>query len=284
MKDGTTVANKKIEEITIKKSVELMLGGKFNEEFPKVKVSIGNEILNIKNLNDRKGKVIDINLQVHEGEIVGIAGLVGAGKTELCKAVFGAEKKGSGDIILRGKKIKNKSPSHSVKHGLALVPEERRKEGVLVEEPVYSNLTAANLKKYMKKFSILNPSLEKKHAREMIEEIRIKTPSEKQKVALLSGGNQQKVAVGKWLMSEAEVYLFDEPTKGVDVGAKREIFQLINNLADQKKGIIYATSELSEIMAITDRIYVMFDNKIVKELKTEETSEEEVLYYSTGGE
>ncbi|MEQ6390275.1 sugar ABC transporter ATP-binding protein [Bacillaceae bacterium S4-13-58] len=284
MKDGKVVAKNAVREVTIKKVVELMLGGKFSEEYPKLKVPIGEEILNIINLNDRKGKVIDVSLKVNAGEVIGIAGLVGAGKTELCKTIFGAEKMGSGDIVLKGKKINNKSPHHSVKHGLALVPEERRKEGVLIEEPVYSNLTAANLKKYTGKFSILKPNLEKKYAREIIGDIGIKTPSEKQKVALLSGGNQQKVAVGKWLMSDADVYLLDEPTKGVDVGAKREIFQLINNLAKQEKGIIYATSELSEIMAITDRIYVMYDNKIVKELVTEETTEEEVLYYSTGGQ
>lgn len=284
MKDGKIVTTKKINEMTIQKVVELMLGGKFSEEYPKANISIGDKVLEVKNLSDIDGKVRDVSLSVHSGEIVGIAGLVGAGKTELCKTIFGAEKKIGGTIELKGKLINNKTPYHAVKRGLALVPEERRKEGVLVEEPVYSNLTAANLKKYTGKFSILIPSLERKYARDMIDDIGIKTPNEKQKVAFLSGGNQQKVAVGKWLMSEAEVYLFDEPTKGVDVGAKKEIFQLISKLAEEQKGIIYASSELSEIMAITDRIYVMYDNKIVKELITKETNEEEVLYYSTGGQ
>jgi simple sugar transport system ATP-binding protein len=284
MKDGQIVTTKPIKEMTIQNVVELMLGGKFSEEYPKVDVQIGEKILEVTNLNDRYNKVQNVSLTIHSGEIVGVAGLVGAGKTELCKVIFGAERNESGTIKIKGKLVKNKTPYHAVKEGLALVPEERRKEGVLVEEPVYRNLTAANLKKYTRIFSILNPGLERKYAREMITDIGIKTPSERQKVAFLSGGNQQKVAVGKWLMSEAEVYLLDEPTKGVDVGAKREIFQLISKLAQEKKGIIYASSELSEIMAITDRIYVMYDNKIVKELITKETTEEEVLYYSTGGQ
>jgi simple sugar transport system ATP-binding protein len=284
MKDGKIVTTKPIKEMTIQNVVELMLGGKFSEEYPKVNVQTGEKILEVTNLNDRNNKVQNVSLTVHSGEIVGVAGLVGAGKTELCKAIFGAERNESGTIKINGKKINNKTPYHAVKQGLALVPEERRKEGVLVEEPVYRNLTAANLKKYTRIFSILNPGLERKFARDMIADIGIKTPNEKQKVAFLSGGNQQKVAVGKWLMSEAEVYLFDEPTKGVDVGAKKEIFQLISKLAQEKKGTVYASSELTEIMAITDRIYVMYDNKIVKELITKETTEEEVLYYSTGGQ
>lgn len=145
-------------------------------------------------------------------------------------------------------------------------------------------MTAASLEKYTYLSNILRPKNERKYARNMIGDLKIKTPSERQKVAFLSGGNQQKVVVGKWLMSEADIYIFDEPTKGIDVGAKKEIFQLISSLANNKKGIIYASTELSEIMAITDRVYVMYDHKIVKELVTKNTTEQEILYYSTGGE
>jgi simple sugar transport system ATP-binding protein len=283
MKDGGVVTRESIASVTRKKVIELMLGKSFNEEYKKVETSIGETIFEIKHLNEKEGKVRDVNLHVKSGEIVGVAGLVGAGKTELCKTMFGSLFIQTGEIILHGKRLKIKSPRHAVKQGLALVPEERRKEGVLVEEPVFTNLTAPNLKKFTLPFSFLKPSLERNAAKKMINQIGIKTPSETQKVSLLSGGNQQKVAVGKWLMSDAEIYIFDEPTKGVDVGAKGEIFDLIGQLARDGKGIIYASSELSEIMAISDRIYVMYDNRIVKELVTKETEEEEIMYYSTGG-
>lgn len=283
MKDGQVVQSKPIKEMTTKQVVENMLGNASHEEYQRSEKEIGDPILKVVNLCDKDGKVKDVSFDVCAGEVIGIAGLVGAGKTELCKTIFGAMGKEKGSIHLRGKELTIKSPYHAVNQGLALVPEERRKEGVLVEEPVYRNLSATNLKKFTRVLGFLRPAHERKAARKMIEDIGVKTPSENQKVALLSGGNQQKVAVGKWLMSEAEIYMFDEPTKGVDVGAKKEIFQLIDGLSIEGKGIIYASSELAEIMAITDRIFVMYDNKIVKELVTNNTSEEEIMHYSTGG-
>lgn len=283
MRNGKIVEQTNIESVTPDKVIELMLGKPSGEVFSRKKSFTEKKILDIKNLTNTKHNVINANLNVRSGEIVGIAGLVGAGKTELCKTIFGAEKILEGEILLDGINTINKSPFQAVKNGFALVPEERRKEGVLVDEPVYTNLTSASLNKYVKFFSTLVPKKEKQEAKKMIKSLGIITPSENQNVALLSGGNQQKVAIGKWLMSDAKVYLFDEPTKGVDVGAKTEIFSLISELATQHKGIIYATSELDEIMKITDRVYVVYDNTIVKELNTDETTEEELLYYSTGG-
>ncbi len=283
MKDGKLVITREMEGLTSKEVVEYMLGRTFDEEHKKESVEIGNTLFRVQNITEKKGRIKDINLQVREGEIVGVAGLVGAGKTELCKTIFGSYQTASGSMNLRDKKLAIKNSYAAVKQGIALVPEERRKEGVLVEEPVYSNLSAANLARFSTKLSFLKPSKEKESAREMIKRLGIKTPSENQKVAFLSGGNQQKVAVGKWLMTDASVYLFDEPTKGVDVGAKGDIFDLITNLAKSKKGVLYASSEISEILSITDRIYVMYDGEIVKELETSSTSEEEILYYSTGG-
>ncbi|RWR13954.1 sugar ABC transporter ATP-binding protein [Siminovitchia fortis] len=284
MKDGKVVTSQPISDLTTQQVVELMLGKTFEEEFTRADRQIGNEtIFEINSLNDKEGKVNDVSLHVRKGEIVGIAGLVGAGKTELCKTIFGAHQIDSGAVKLYGKSLNIRSPHHAVIQGLALVPEERRKEGVLVDESVYMNLTAASLNKYTTATGVLQPKLERNTARKMIGSLGIKTPNERQKVSLLSGGNQQKVAVGKWLLSNAEIYIFDEPTKGVDVGAKKEIFDLIGDLANDQKGVIYASSELSEIMAITDRIYVMYDNRVVKELVTRETTEEEVMYFSTGG-
>lgn len=284
MKDGQMVATQSVSEVTQKKVIESMLGKTFNEDHQKHAIPIGEKILEVQNLTDEQHFLKNINLTVHAHEIVGIAGLVGAGKTEFCKALFGENKLESGSILLQGQEVKNRSAAHAVKNGFALVPEERRKEGVLVEEPVYTNLTVASLSKYTLPFGILFPKKERKDARMLIKSLGIKTPHENQKVALLSGGNQQKVAVGKWLLTDAKIMIFDEPTKGVDVGGKGDIFELITSLAEKGKGILYASSELNEILKITDRIYVMYDGQIVKELVTSETTEEEILLYSTGGQ
>lgn len=284
MKDGEIVTTKAIKDVTERQVVEYMLGDDSHEEYKKRSShKIGDTIFHVNNLRDSENKVRDVSFHVKSGEIIGIAGLVGAGKTELCKTIFGATPKQSGSIVLKDNELFISSPYHAVNQGIALVPEERRKEGVLVEEPVYRNLSAANLKKFTRIFNFLHPRKERAAAREMIRDIGVKTPHERQKVALLSGGNQQKVAVGKWLMSEADIYMFDEPTKGVDVGAKKEIFELIEELALNDKGIIYASSEITEILTITDRVYVMYDHQIVKELITEETNEEEIMHYSMGG-
>ena len=184
---------------------------------------------------------------------------------------------------LEGKDIKCKTPSHAVKAGFALVPEERRKEGVFVADPVYSNITVSSMAKYINRFSVINKAKERADACQMIQELGIKTPNENQTVAYLSGGNQQKVVVGKWLNSDAKIYIYDEPTKGIDVGAKQDMYELVERLAAEGKGAIYATCEFGEILSICDRVYVMYDGEIVKELNVKETSEKELLYYSTGG-
>lgn len=282
MKNGEFVIKQKIAETSQNKVVEYMLGEKLEEQFPKYKVEIGSNVLEVKGLYDT-GMIKNFNMHVREGEIVGLAGLVGAGKTELCKALFGADKINSGDILIRGKKVKINNPNDAVRQGLALVPEERRKEGILVQESVATNLTAASLGKFSKALSFLDFKGEKKFANQMIGSLGIKTPSQETKVQNLSGGNQQKVAIGKWLIADAEVYIFDEPTKGVDVGAKKDIFELISELAKRGKSIIYASCELSEILGITDRVYVVYDGEVAKELDTKSTNEEELLFYSTGG-
>jgi simple sugar transport system ATP-binding protein len=285
MRDGKIVTEMPIDEnISSKQIVELMLGRKIDETFPKKKVEIGDLAFEVKNLYDKAGTVKNASINVRKGEIVGISGLVGAGKTELCKNIFGAFKILSGEIILNGKNLNIKNPHDAVGYGIALVPEERRKEGVLVSEPVYSNLSLTSLKSFTGFMDFLNFAAEKISAKKIIESLDIKTPSENQQVSLLSGGNQQKVAVGKWIVSDAEVYIFDEPTKGVDVGAKHDIFQLIGRLVEAGKSVIYASCEFSEILSVTDRTYVMYDGMIQKELVTKDTNEKEVLYYSTGGE
>ena len=284
LRDGEVVEDTTIDSITQQKLIELMLGRRFEEAYPKVHVPIGEPLFEVRNLNEEYGRVRDVSFTVRAGEIVGITGLVGAGRTELCKTLFGAYPISSGELLLHGKPLKIKSPHSAVKQGVALVPEERRKEGILVEEPVYVNLTLPSLDKFTKGPDFVNAKAERTIARQVIEELGIVTPSENQKVAYLSGGNQQKVAVGKWLIADAELYIFDEPTKGVDVGAKRDIFELIGELAKRGKGIIYASSEIPEILDISDRVYVMYDYTIVKEFEISEATEEKILFYSAGGQ
>ncbi|GMO18477.1 MAG: sugar ABC transporter ATP-binding protein [Spirochaetaceae bacterium] len=284
LRDGAVVADSDItSDLTINKIVEFMLGRKFEEAYNKTENQTGGTLLKIDNLGEAAGRVKNINLEVKEGEIVGIAGLVGAGKTELCKTIFGAYRAGSGSVLLRGKNITAKNPSIAVRNGLALVPEERRKEGIVVSDPVYANITISALDKFLNFFKFIVRRKQIEATRKMIDNLGIKTPSEFFETALLSGGNQQKIVVGKWLTADAEVYIFDEPTKGVDVGAKRDIFKLIEELAGRGKGIIYASCEFNEILAIANRAYVLFDGEIVKEVDVSKTNEKELLYYSTGG-
>lgn len=282
MRDGEFVVKKLIKETNQSEIVEYMLGRKMDEQFPPKNNKIGDILFEVKNLHD-DNMLKDITFKSNAGEILGISGLVGAGKTELCKALFGVTPISSGEIIVKGKSLRIKNPHEAVKNGIALVPEERRKEGILVEESVAKNLTVCNINKFCFSKTFLNFNSEKNAASDMISSLGVKTPSYLTNVGTLSGGNQQKIAIGKWLLTDSEVYIFDEPTKGVDVGAKKDIFELIVALAEKGKTVLYVTCEMSEILGVTDRVYVMYDGKIVKELETKDTNEEEILYYSTGG-
>ena len=269
-------------QTTTKEIVEKMLGRSFEENFPKEACPIGDVLFHTDHLTEAEGRIKDISINVKRGEIVGIAGLVGAGKSELCKTIFGAYKKAEGDIVLDNKSLKIGNPSDAVRQRIALVPEERRKEGVLVNETVTFNLSAACLDKFCTA-SFVSRRKANANAREYVESLGIATPTIHQVVRNLSGGNQQKVAVGKWLAADSDLYIFDEPTKGVDVGAKQDIFHLINEIAKSGKAVIYASCENSELLSLTDRIYVMYSGKIMAELKTSETSEDEIMFYSVGG-
>ena len=284
MRNGQIVDTSPITpQTTSKEIVDKMLGRSFEENFPKETCEIGEKSFVVEHLNEREGRVKDVSMYVRKGEIVGLAGLVGAGKTELCKTIFGAYRKSGGTITLNGKELKIKNPSDAVKNRIALVPEERRKEGVLVAETVTFNISAACLGDFCT-LSFVNDRKTAQKAKEYVQSLSIKTPSVKQRVAYLSGGNQQKVAVAKWLAADCDVYIFDEPTKGVDVGAKQEIFHLINQIAKEGNCVIYATCENSELLSITDRMYVMFDGKIMAELETAKTTEDEIMHYATGSE
>ncbi|QKN77074.1 sugar ABC transporter ATP-binding protein [Bacillus pumilus] len=283
MRNGTDVAAHLVQDTNPQQIIEEMLGAPLEEQFPlRTPLKDAPIVLEVKQLNDQH-KLRNIHLHVKKGEILGIAGLVGAGKTELCKVLFGASEKKTGTVQLHGQTVRITSPYQAVRAGMALVPEERRKEGVLTEESVGWNLTAASLRSFSRVFSFLHRSKEKREADVIVKRLGVKTPSLEAKVKHLSGGNQQKIAIGKWLLAEADVYLFDEPTKGVDVGAKKDIFTLIAELAARGKSVIYASSELSEIAGIADRVYVLYDGSIAREM-TAPTTEEELLYHSTGGQ
>ena len=282
LRDGEIASKGKLNNFTQNQLVEQMLGHKLAEAFPKHQAVIGQTVLEAVDLC-ATNKLHHINFKVRSGEIVGIAGLVGAGKTELCQTLFGAESLTAGQTLLHNRPITFSSPYDAVKAGFALVPEERRKEGLFVEESIAANLTVTHLAACSFYNHFLNPTAESRAARLIIQKLGIKTPDENQPAGNLSGGNQQKIAIGKWLLRDSAVYLFDEPTKGVDVGAKKDIFDLIGNLATTGKSILYASSEINELLGITDRLYVMYDGTIVKELQTSKTTEEEVLFYATGG-
>ncbi len=266
---------------TSKEIVEKMLGRTFDEIFAKEKVEIGDKVFEVSHLSGADGKVNDVSFYARKGEIVGIAGLVGAGKSELCKTIFGAYSKTSGTIRYNGNELKIGNPSHAVRNRLALVPEERRKEGVLVNETVSFNLSAACLGKFCT-LSFINRRKADANAKKYVSSLGVVTPTIRQYVRNLSGGNQQKVAVGKWLAADCDVYIFDEPTKGVDVGAKQDIFRLINDITKQGNSVIYASCENAELLSITDRIYVLFDGEVMAELVTAKTNEDEIMHYAVG--
>ncbi|OUM94229.1 MAG: ABC transporter [Thermobacillus sp. ZCTH02-B1] len=282
MRDGRVVARGRLPDMTQQQIVEHMLGSKWEGQFPRRSNKPGRVLFEAKDIRDG-GKVKGVSLFIRAGEIVGLAGLVGAGKSELCRALFGASGTVAGEMTLNGRRLAIGSPHDAVRSGLALVPEERRREGVFVDETVTANLTVATLSRYTRLGAWLSAAKEREAAGGIISRLGVKTPGGGARVANLSGGNQQKIAIGKWLLADADVYLFDEPTKGVDVGAKRDIYELVAGLAERGKGVLYATGELPEIMGLTDRVYVMYDGRIVRELITARTSEDEIMLYSTGG-
>ena len=281
LRDGRVVADEPLAGKTAEWLAERMLGKTLEDEYPRRGARRPGRVrLEVRGLTDG-GRLRGVDLVVRAGEVVGVAGQVGAGKSELCKTLFGASAGRADLFLIDGRDGRPRTPRHAVARGLALVPEERRKEGVLVTESVAFNLSSAG--RPPTRFGLIDFGRERSQARDWIGRLSIKTPSERQKVGLLSGGNQQKVAVGKWLASSASIFLFDEPTKGIDVGAKKDIFELVERLAAEGKGVVYATSEFPELLGIADRILVLYDGRVAAEREAGKTTEEELLFLSTGG-
>ena len=263
--------------------IKLMVGRDLDNKFPKTKVEFGDEILRVEHLS-REGVIDDINFNVRRGEILGIAGLVGAGRTEVARVIFGADKKTSGDIYIEGKLTKIKTPKDAIanKVGIGLAPEDRKTQGLVQLMSISDNVIMPCEDK-VSKFGVFDRKEVKELLDRLIKSLKIKTPSAGQLVENLSGGNQQKVVLAKWIASGAEIMILDEPTRGIDVGAKVEVYQLMNKLVESGAGIIMISSELPELLAMSDRIVVMCEGKITGELSREEADQEKILKLAAGG-
>ena len=282
LRDGKLIESGPMAELSGEQIVEKMLGHELQDIFPPPRPPHSEEILlQVAGLHD-EGLLQDISLRLRKGEILGIAGLAGAGKTELCKALFGASKSRLSRGELNSQPWRPRDPADSVMRGLALVPEERRKEGIFIDEPIGMNL-AVSADRSFSRWGLFGHRQAWRWAEEVIARVGIRTTGPAQTLRRLSGGNQQKVAIGKWLRGSANVLIFDEPTKGVDVKAKTDLFTLIDGLAREGKGVIYASGEFSELVGLCDRICVLWDGRIVAEIPGTEAREETLLYYSTGG-
>jgi ribose transport system ATP-binding protein len=262
IRDGEVIETKEVSETDRNEIITAMVGREITEVYPKREgdCSENEEILRIENFSSQ-GLFEDVSFSLKKGEVLGLAGLVGAGRTEIARAIFGIDYKDSGEIYLKGQKIEINSPAEAIKHGICYLSEDRKLEGLMGTLPVDWNITAANLKKACKS-GMLSGKLEQQISQEMVEKLRIKTPNLKQTVFNLSGGNMQKIVIGKWLNTEIDVFIFDEPTRGIDVGAKYEIYLLINELVKEGKSVIMISSELPEIMGMSDRILVIKNGTI----------------------
>jgi ribose transport system ATP-binding protein len=280
MRDGSVVAEKNITEVNSESIIRMMIGRDIKEMYHKEKLKMGKQILEVRNLNV-KGILKDVSFTVNGGEIVGIAGLVGAGRTEMVRAIFGDLTKSSGQILIEGKPIKINSPADGIKAGIGLVPEDRKEQGLVLGMPVSNNISMAIFSK-IASFGILNRGKEKHFADSYVKQLSIRTPSIDQPVQYLSGGNQQRVVIAKWLATNPKLLLVDEPTRGIDVGAKAAIHALLSELAQKGVAILMISSELPEILAMSDRILVMHQGKLKAELAGKKTTEEEVMRYAIG--
>ena len=281
MRDGKNVARRKISETCTEELVRDMVGREIKDMFPKRgNISIGKEIFRVENL--RTDFLKDVAFDVREGEVVGLFGLMGAGRTEICDCIMAMKKYERADMVIDGKKYAPRKPSEALASGVAYVPAERKSDGICAVSSVKDNITIANLRKFAPK-GIMNLKQEMEIAKGWVGKLNIKVPQILAPVDTLSGGNQQKVVVAKGLNTEPKLMILNEPTRGVDVGAKVEIYNLINDLCESRKAVLMISSELPEIMSMADRIFVIHEGKITAEIQKKDFSQETLLKYAIGG-
>lgn len=280
MRDGKFICEAHVKDIDEDFIIRNMVGRELEEQFPRVEVKKGKEILKVENLKSRY--IDDISFNLHEGEILGISGLMGAGRTELAKTIYGNLKKDSGKILIDGKEIDIKSEKDAIKAGIAYVSEDRKGDGLVLGMSVKENMTLSALDFFSSLFK-LDHSKEKKEVEDYIDKFKIKTPNVDEKTKNLSGGNQQKIAIAKALLTNPKILILDEPTRGVDVGAKKEIYDFINELKTKGLSIIMISSEMPEIMGLSDRIIVIHNGKITGEFTAEEVTQENIMRCAVGG-
>ncbi|HHV61389.1 MAG TPA: sugar ABC transporter ATP-binding protein [Firmicutes bacterium] len=281
MRDGRYIDTVRTQDVTIDKIISMMVGREIYETSRANPENASQEVvLEVKNLN--RGRVIkNVSFNLKRGEILGFAGLMGAGRTEVARAIFGADPIDSGEIYVKGKKVDIKSPRDAVKCGIGYLSEDRKRYGLMLGMDVETNIVLATIEKFLGFLGWVNKARVRAEAQSHVDELRIKTPGLQQKVKYLSGGNQQKVVIGKWLARDCEILIFDEPTRGIDVGAKSEIYKLLNDLAESGKSIIMISSELPEILRMSHRIAVMCEGRITGELSASEATQERIMQYAT---
>ncbi len=280
MRDGKWIATQLASSLTIDNIIKMMVGREMTERYPQKDTQPSSEILmEVKNLSSASTNFSGINFELHRGEILGVAGLVGSKRTEVLETIFGINQKDEGQILVEGKEVRNRFPGESIKNGFAMLTEERRKDGIFSGLSVAFNLVIDNLDSYIKN-GLLNNKLIKIDVDKMIQAFKIKTPSGSQRIGNLSGGNQQKVILGRWLLTHPTILLLDEPTRGIDVGAKYEIYQLINQLVAEGKGIIIVSSEMPELLGICDRILVMSNGHQSGIFDAKDVSQEQIMQAS----
>ena len=280
MRDGQFITSMNFRDTTLDEIIANMVGREIKEKFPRVSCRKGKKVLEVRNLN--AGHMVrNVNFSLYEGEIVGFAGLMGAGRTETTRAIFGVDPKEGGEIILDGKPVTIRKPEDAIRAGIVLAPEDRKKDGLCTKLSIRHNIALPNLDLLCNKFGVINSQKELEMCDRVVENLKVKTPSVEVNTGNLSGGNQQKVVVGKWLARNSRVVIFDEPTRGIDVAAKVEIYNLMNDLKKQGIAVMFVSSEMPEVMGIADRIIVMCDGRITGEMSAEEATQSGILTLAT---
>lgn len=282
LRDGEYVGTKNICDTDMNDVVKMMIGREIGERFPKVETSIGETVLKTVNLT-KNGAFKDISFEVKAGEILGVSGLMGAGRTEIMQAIFGNLAIDDGHIELNGEKIIVKNPLHAIKLGIGFITEDRKTEGLLLDNSIRENISIANLQRISNKFGVINSQAEKELSNKGSEDFKIRCTGIEQICGGLSGGNQQKVVFAKWVATNPKVLILDEPTRGVDIGAKKEIYNIINQLVLKGVAVILVSSELPEVLGMSDRVMVIHEGKLSGILDAKEATQEKVMILSTGG-